>query len=750
MPVIPEKRQLDARVRGALGAQFWAQPVESGRAVVGATAATPCEPPPLPLAAPSGLSRTQLLVAAQAAGLPFFPGWCEAHGGTVLDRVLVQTGRKRWWGALTGRLKAQRMVGQRGTHTLREVLQDPENYALAASGRVLLSEATTLRASAQADRLSQLPSSLAGWRPSWRRKGAAPRDGDADAGAEAGAAAGSGSAAGGGGAAGPRCGPWAALQLKQQLLDGYELTADLALNEPSLDGVRASINTPLRLSVDVGPRPGLAPGPLMYRVGAHGVLAPAAAEAAGGGGGRAAHVLAAHAQGALALAGGRTLWQAASKPWERSPRRGLVRRPLVIAPLQQQQQQATASPSGDDTQRQGEAVPPAPHSSDHAAATAPAGDDGPRRRHPPKPRRHRGASGAAAAREGGAAALLTPGQVQDGLQQTTWRLERLRTDLQSWAGRANAGELLPPAERPPKGAGAAPGGCWSSVLQAPHLRVSGLVGALGRVPLHHSHFDAAPESPIAGAAAATSSRRRGRRGAGAGADGAAAGGAEAAEGAPAPPAGPALGSPAWLRHAGAAGRGFAERVVFGGLGGLGGLGSHLARDVGVRLFASGGAALQLGRMRRNFLDFTRLEATLDAGLTGPKVLGSGAGGTSGGAAAPRGGGGARHPAFALDDTGAWHALTLSASQQLAGPVRLRADWRLALDSAAPLPGGGPGLGGAPQAAALLARHVGGMRPTLLDAAYGLDVIVPGSGGLVRAVAWYSPRRGEGALEVRLL
>jgi hypothetical protein len=220
MPVIPEKRQLDARVRGALGAQFWAQPVESGRAVVGATAATPCEPPPLPLAAPSGLSRTQLLVAAQAAGLPFFPGWCEAHGGTVrgraagawgagglaaakcqgrgctvrsdgrmptqhgqqprtaapplplgswarvahnlphagcagwciqfrihadwrrkglhfldriddaaapasaaaaaqvLDRVLVQTGRKRWWGALTGRLKAQRMVGQRGTHTL--------------------------------------------------------------------------------------------------------------------------------------------------------------------------------------------------------------------------------------------------------------------------------------------------------------------------------------------------------------------------------------------------------------------------------------------------------------------------------------------------------------------------------------------------------------------------------------------------------------------------------------------------------
>lgn len=83
----------------------------------------------------------------------------------------------------------------------------------------------------------------------------------------------------------------AALQLKQQLLDGYELTADLAVNEPSLDGVRRAVNTPLRLSVDVGPRPTQRLGPLLYRVGVHGVLAPASAEGSSG-----AHVLAAHAQ----------------------------------------------------------------------------------------------------------------------------------------------------------------------------------------------------------------------------------------------------------------------------------------------------------------------------------------------------------------------------------------------------------------------------------------------------------------------
>lgn len=83
MPVIPEKRQLDSRLQGALGTQFWAQPVQSARNVVGATCTVPCEPPPLPLCTPSGLSRTQLLVASHAAGLPLFPGWCEEHGGVV-------------------------------------------------------------------------------------------------------------------------------------------------------------------------------------------------------------------------------------------------------------------------------------------------------------------------------------------------------------------------------------------------------------------------------------------------------------------------------------------------------------------------------------------------------------------------------------------------------------------------------------------------------------------------------------------
>lgn len=50
----------------------------------------------------------------------------------------------------------------------------------------------------------------------------------------------------------------------------------------------------------------------------------------------------------------------------------------------------------------------------------------------------------------------------------------------------------------------------------------------------------------------------------------------------------------------------------------------------------------------------------------------------------------------------------------------------------------------------LLQHVVGVRPALVDAAYGVDVVVPGAGGLVRLVGWYSPGRGEGGLGLRLM
>lgn len=171
------------------------------------------------------------------------------------------------------------------------------------------------------------------------------------------------------------------------------------------------------------------------------------------------------------------------------------------------------------------------------------------------------------------------------------------------------------------------------------------------------------------------------------------------------------------------------------------------RSSSARLFASGGVSAQFGRLARNFLDFTRVVARLDLGLTSQALAqpapsgGASAASSSGGAGAPLaglsgspfasrrswsasalaggaavGGGGSaaapcaaaapRHPALALDHRGSWHALTVEACQQLVGPLRLCAEARFALDSDTPWPGLRP-MDAATPAAAL--RHVAGAR-----------------------------------------
>lgn len=83
MPVIPEKHELEGHVHGSVAAQFWSQRVHSSKCVSGQSCTAACEPQPLPLCKPAGLSRTQFLIASQAVGLPVFPGFCGDHGGVV-------------------------------------------------------------------------------------------------------------------------------------------------------------------------------------------------------------------------------------------------------------------------------------------------------------------------------------------------------------------------------------------------------------------------------------------------------------------------------------------------------------------------------------------------------------------------------------------------------------------------------------------------------------------------------------------
>lgn len=108
----------------------------------------------------------------------------------------------------------------------------------------------------------------------------------------------------------------------------------------------------------------------------------------------------------------------------------------------------------------------------------------------------------------------------------------------------------------------------------------------------------------------------------------------------------------------------------------------------------------------------------------------------------------KHPAFALDERSVWHALTLSATQQLIGPVRLRGECRFALDSTHACPRGAGWL--QPSTPLRLFKHVTGVSPALVDSAVGVDVVVPGAGGLLRVVGWWSGGRKEGGLELRLM
>lgn len=85
MPIVPERVRTRQEVRGAINGQFWGQEVATPRSIDGKGQSLPCEPVPLGLTTPPGISRTQQLLAAQAWGLPAMPGYCGESGGLVRE-----------------------------------------------------------------------------------------------------------------------------------------------------------------------------------------------------------------------------------------------------------------------------------------------------------------------------------------------------------------------------------------------------------------------------------------------------------------------------------------------------------------------------------------------------------------------------------------------------------------------------------------------------------------------------------------
>ena len=93
----------------------------------------------------------------------------------------------------------------------------------------------------------------------------------------------------------------------------------------------------------------------------------------------------------------------------------------------------------------------------------------------------------------------------------------------------------------------------------------------------------------------------------------------------------------------------------------------------------------------------------------------------------------------------WHAVTASVTQQVLGQVRACASVRLALEHPSPAARDERGR----LTTQALAASIKSLRPSLLETTYGVDCVVPRTGGALRACAWWSPLRRQGLLEARL-
>lgn len=168
------------------------------------------------------------------------------------------------------------------------------------------------------------------------------------------------------------------------------------------------------------------------------------------------------------------------------------------------------------------------------------------------------------------------------------------------------------------------------------------------------------------------------------------------------------------------------------------------KGTALRLFASAAVTGQLGRFSRAVFDYTAFSLRADIGLTSPHVVGLALNPTNLASLGESQSNIDRHRAFALDGRGSWHALSASISQQVIGPVRAHCDLRFALD-----PTNVPEDEGQRSTLRGIAQTAVSVRPCLLETVWGLDSVLPGTGGGARVALWYAPKRKEAMAELRL-
>ena len=163
----------------------------------------------------------------------------------------------------------------------------------------------------------------------------------------------------------------------------------------------------------------------------------------------------------------------------------------------------------------------------------------------------------------------------------------------------------------------------------------------------------------------------------------------------------------------------------------------------IRVFSSIGVSAQMGKFTRRFLDYSAMEVKLDLGLNSQHVVGS-LPTTNAMSAIDIESRPDKNRAFALEGKGVWHCCTISAAQQVFGPLRAKADFRFALD-----PTNVPQNQGDSRTLKGIAQTALSIRPCLLESVFGGDVLIPGTEGAARISCFWAPKKGEGMVELRL-
>lgn len=181
--------------------------------------------------------------------------------------MLAKAGGRRWWAALSGRVKAQRAYNLGASGRVRKVdaARDLSNYALCARSRLQLFRRLTLNAVVEAPDTQQLVQRLAELRQ------AAAADGPATPGPAAAAASlasdGAAAAATAAAATAPELEPCTAHAALRCALPGHDLTATAGYNLRYMDSGGDVAHVPLAVSLDLSSHD--RQDGLQYRVGLH-------------------------------------------------------------------------------------------------------------------------------------------------------------------------------------------------------------------------------------------------------------------------------------------------------------------------------------------------------------------------------------------------------------------------------------------------------------------------------------------------